>query len=90
MCDFQDFPHRNYPEWEFIKLDEIIILCPLLLPCRDCEKFAIIQDVDTNSKFYKKEVELGKYEKEKENILTKIESDKSLYEKFKTTVVAKK
>jgi hypothetical protein len=50
----------------------------------------IIQDVDTDPKFYKKVVELWKYEKEKENILTKIESDKLLYEKIKAVVVTHK
>jgi hypothetical protein len=57
MGDFQDFSLRNYSEWEFIKLDEIIILYSLQLPSRECEKFSIIQDVDINSKFYKKVVE---------------------------------
>jgi uncharacterized protein YnzC (UPF0291/DUF896 family) len=71
MCDFQDYPLRSYTEWDYIKLDEMIILCPPHVPCRDCEKFAIIQDVDTDPKFLKKVVELWKYEKEKENILTK-------------------
>jgi hypothetical protein len=72
MCDFQDFPQENYSELEFIKLDESIILYPLHLLCRGCEKFSIIQDFDTDPKFYKKGVELWKYEKEKESILSKI------------------
>jgi hypothetical protein len=80
----------NCPERDYIKLDEKIILYPLHLPCKDCEKFAVIQDVDADQKFLKKVVELWKYEKEKEDILTKIEKDKSLYEKVKTIVVTHK
>jgi hypothetical protein len=53
MYDFQNSPHCIYPELEFIKIDEMMILCPLHAPCRECEKFTIIQDVDTDSKFYK-------------------------------------
>jgi hypothetical protein len=58
--------------------------------CRDCEKFAVIQDVDTDPKFYKKVVELLNYEKEKESRFTKIDKDKSLYEKIKAIVVTHK
>jgi hypothetical protein len=90
MCDFQDFPIRNCADWDYIKLDETIFLCPLHLPCKDCEKFAIIQDVDINPKFLKKVVELWRYEKEKEDILTKIEKDKLLYEKVKAVVLTHK
>jgi hypothetical protein len=61
----------------------------LHLPCKDCEKFAVIRDVDTDPKFLKKVVELWKYE-EKESILTKIEKDKSLYEKIKAVVLTHK
>jgi hypothetical protein len=50
-------------------------------------KFTIIQDVHTNPKFYKKVVELWNYEKEKKDILSKIESDKSLYKKIKPTTL---
>jgi hypothetical protein len=82
MCDFQDFTIRNYPEWDNINN----FLCPLHLPCKDCEKFAVIQEVDTDPKFLKKVVELWRYEKEKEDILTKIEKDKLLYEKVKAVV----
>jgi hypothetical protein len=56
MCDFQDFPLLNYTEWHYKKLEEMIFLCSLHLRCKDCEKFAIIQDVDTNPKFFKKVV----------------------------------
>jgi hypothetical protein len=90
MCDFQDFAVQNYPEWDYIKLDETIILCPLHVSLRDCEKFAVIQDIDTNPKFHKKVLELWNYEKEKESILTKIEKDKSLYEKIKAVVLTHK
>jgi hypothetical protein len=89
MCDFGG-NFYNYPELDYIKLDEIIILCPLHLPYKDCEKFAVIQDVDTDSKFFKKVVELWKYVKEKEDILTKIEKDKSLFEKVKAVVLTHK
>jgi hypothetical protein len=71
MCNFQDFQLRNYPEWDYIKLGETIILCPLHPPCRDCKKFAVIQYVDTDPKFLKKVVELWNYEKEKESNLLK-------------------
>jgi hypothetical protein len=46
--------------------------------------------MDTDPKFFKKEVELGKYEKEMVNIFTKIEKDKLLNEKVKAIVLAKK
>jgi hypothetical protein len=89
MCDFSG-NFYNYLEWDNIKLDEIIILCPLHLPFKDCEKFVIMQDVDTDQKFYEKVVELWNYEKEKEDILTKIEKDRLLYEKVKAIVVTHK
>jgi hypothetical protein len=89
MCDFQDFAVYNYPDFDYVKLDETIILCPLHIPCKDCEKYTVIQDVDTDPKFLKKVVELWRYEKEKEDILTKIEKDKSLYEKIKAVVYGK-
>jgi hypothetical protein len=88
MCDFSG-NFFNYPEFDYIKLDETIILYHLHLPCKDCEKFAVIQDVDTDQKFLKKVVELWKYEKEKEDILTKIKKDKSLFEKVKAVVYGK-
>jgi hypothetical protein len=53
---FSRFSGPQLSRLEFIKLDETIILCPLHLPSRDREKFEIIQDVDTDSKFYKKAV----------------------------------
>jgi hypothetical protein len=59
-------------------------------PCRDCEKFAVIQDVNTNPKFYKNIVQLWNYEKEKESILTKIEKDKLLYKMNKAVVITHK
>jgi hypothetical protein len=91
MCDFESpITHNYYPQMNTIKLDETIFLCPLHIPSRDCEKFAIIQDVDTDPKFFKKVVELWNYEKQKEDILAKIEKDKSLYEKVKALVNSKK
>jgi hypothetical protein len=76
MCDFSG-NFYNY-------------LCPLHLLYKDYEKFAVIQDIDTEQKFYKKVVELWNYEKEKEDILTKIEKDKLLYEKVKAIVITHK
>jgi hypothetical protein len=68
---FNKLKYRNYLE-----------LCLPHVPCRECKKFTIIQNVDNDQKFYMKVLELWNCEKEKK--------DKSLYEKIKAPLVGNK
>jgi hypothetical protein len=86
MCNFiidpKFFQINNNNDFKYVRY------IPLhLAESNNEEKSAIIRDIDTDTKLYKKIVELWKWKKEKESAIKSIENNDKIYEKIKSIVL---
>jgi hypothetical protein len=86
MCDFiidpKFFQINNSNNFEYVRY------IPLhLADSNSKEKSAIIKDIDTDTRLYKKVVELWKWQNEKDSVIKSIENNDKIYEKIKGIVL---